>query len=110
MKLPKRVNIAGMVYPVSEVENLKNPFDGGFAYGTVMHTVPAIQIESTLADSVKVQALLHEIMHALFHQTGHSDDTDEERVVRMLGCQLPHLLRCNPELVAAIMNTERKTE
>jgi hypothetical protein len=104
--LPKQVMIAGMVYPVSEVQDLQSPFHDEFCYGTVMHTVPAIQVESTLADSVKVQALLHEMFHALFHQTGHTGFDDEERIVMMLGCQLPSLIRANRELFERILNTD----
>jgi hypothetical protein len=104
MKLPKQVTVAGMPYSVTQVTDLTSPLaDDAFCYGTVMHTVPAIQVESTLAERVKVQALVHEVMHALFHQTGHIDYVEDERLIRMLGCQLPILLRENPELVAAIM-------
>lgn len=104
MNLPKCVVVTGMVYTVTEVEDLKWDEDT-MAYGMVLHTVPCIKIEATLDERVKLQSLVHEMMHALFHQTGHSDFDYEEQMARLLGCQLPTLLRENRELVHAILDS-----
>ncbi len=98
--IPKQVAIFGTVYPVSE-ENLD---DGDtYYYGKIDYMTPRIRIEQTMAQDVKVQALIHEIFHALCHHTGHIGYDNEERLAVMLGCQLPNLLRQNPELVQAIL-------
>src|SRR5262245_10411989 len=100
--LPKQVTVVGMTYPVTEC----NLDDGTtFYYGQCDHTIPAIRIEQVLAPQVKLQALVHEIFHALCHQTGHIGYSEEERLAVMLGCQLPNLLRENRELVQAILDT-----
>lgn len=99
--LPDKVHILGADYTVTEVENLS---DGErYFYGKIAHTVPAIQIESTLADSVKLQSLLHESLHGLFHQAGHIDIEDEERITWFLGCQLPGFMRANRKLFEMIL-------
>ena len=99
----KSVDIGGVRYSVAEVEGLERAEDGAFLYGEIMHTDLTIKIEADMAQVVKVQALLHEALHGLFHQTGHYDIEDEERVVQMLGCQLPKLLKDNPELVSLLL-------
>jgi Zn-dependent peptidase ImmA (M78 family) len=103
MTLPKQIKIVGMVYPVTE-ENLD---DGEtYYYGKVDYMTPRIRIEQTMAYGVKVQALIHEIFHALCHHTGHVGYDHEEQFAHMLGCQLPVLLRENRELVQAILDSE----
>lgn len=100
--LPKTMHILGTDYTVAEVENLCGA-NGNAYYGRIVHTTPLIQIESTLADSVKLQSLLHESLHGLLHQAGHIDIEDEERVTWFLGCQLPHFVRANRDLFLEIL-------
>jgi len=100
--LPKRIVVGGVEYGVDEVKDLTDE-KGDSMYGLVKHTTLTMKVRDDLALAVKVQALLHETLHALFHQTGHWDIEDEERIVMMLGCQLPKLFRDNPELMKLIV-------
>lgn len=105
--LPSFVRIGGCEYHVSETENLR--YDGENSdklYGLVRHTTLEIEIDSGSHPDVKVQALLHEVLHGLFHQTGHFDIEQEERIVQMLGCQLPRLLRENPQLTSLLLGKD----
>ena len=103
MNLPKLIHVMGTDYTVEEIENLSDE-DGRMFYGKIQHTVPRIQIENTLADSVKVQSLLHEAFHGLFHHGGHIDLEHEERIAWFLGCQLPSFVRANKALFQMILN------
>lgn len=100
MILPKEVHILGITYDV-EAMNLDG--DDGAYYGKVWHLDPTIYIEETLRDDIAIQSVIHETIHALFHQTGHIDIDDEERVACLLGCQLPQLLRDNREFFLKIL-------
>jgi Zn-dependent peptidase ImmA (M78 family) len=106
MKLPDKLIIAGVPYTVSEVADLKSDDGNALYYGCVQHVFLTIEIEKNLHNVVKLQTLLHEALHALFHQTGHADDDSEERVVTMLGCQLPRLFHDNPELLDILGTSE----
>ncbi len=101
-KLPESVVIGGVLYQVKEVEDLGH--DGADYYGYVDHMERRIDIEQKMVFEVQVQALVHEMMHGLFLQTGPSGYEWEERIVQMLGCQLPKLLRDNPELVKLMLD------
>lgn len=98
--LPDVLTVCGVEYDVVEVKDLHFA-NGEEAYGWVIHGDLLILVEETVVEEKKIQILLHEAMHALFHQTGQHDQT-EERVAWMLGCQLPKFLRDNPALVALI--------
>lgn len=100
-----KVVVCGVPYTVTLILGLHG-VDGREYYGRVDHQQLAIDIEEMQADVVQVQALVHEAMHALLHQTGHLDidEVVEERIVALLGCQLPGFLRANPELVRMIMS------
>lgn len=109
MTLPDKVHVMGTDYTVQEIENLSDGNDR-YYYGRIRHTVPVIEIESTLADSVKLQSLLHESLHGLFHQAGHIDIADDERVCAFLGCQLPHFVRANRDLFLEILKAGTSDE
>lgn len=100
MKLPDSLIICNVPYALTEVLGLKK--EDTSLYGLVSHTELIIQVEQALADTTKLQALLHESLHGILHQTGHFDIDQEERVVQALGCQLIHFIRQNPELIDLI--------
>jgi len=99
------VVVGGVRYQVIEINDLQDD-DGQAYYGRVWHRHLRIELDSDQARPQKIQALLHEALHGLFHQTGHFDIEEEERVVQMLGCQLPKFLRDNPELVQLLLSDE----
>ena len=101
-KYPNSITICGVKYQVAMVDNLQDD-EGTYFYGRISHVDLNIEVEANQHHDVCVQSLLHETLHGLFHQTGHFDIDEEERIVQMLGCQLPHLLRSNPELVKLLL-------
>lgn len=104
-----QITICGVVYDVHFETELKNA-DGQAMYGMVFHQHLLIEVEDNQARLQKIQAILHEALHGLFHQTGHYDIEEEERIVQMLGCQLPKFLRDNPQLVALLLDDGSRSD
>ena len=103
-KLPKHVIICGTRFAVREVDDLGH--DDTNYYGYIDHMERYIELEKKMKPDVKVQALIHEMMHSLLLQTGQGGYDWEERIAQMLGCQLPRLLRDNPDLLKVIMDKD----
>lgn len=79
-------------------------------YGITSPGILEIALQPNVADMVLRETLLHELIHALFYNTGISErftDKTEEQIVRALSPALFSLLRDNPALVACIMGDSR---
>jgi hypothetical protein len=101
------IKICGVRYSVGEVKDLRDEEGERRFYGKISHVHLTIDIEEDMARDVKIQAALHESLHGLFHHTGNFDIDEEERIVQMLGCQLPQFLRENQTLVELLMGQPR---
>jgi hypothetical protein len=104
------VKICGVRYDVREVDDLRDESGEKRFYGRISHVHLTMDIEENMAREVKIRSVLHEALHGLFHQTGNYDIEQEERIVQMLGCQLPQFLRENRALVDLIMGDSGQSQ
>lgn len=88
--LPKNVNVAGINYEVKEVEGLT--FDHGLG-GQIIYPKGIIKIDSDLCEDKKEQVFVHEMLHAIFTESGYDDH--EEDMVNRLGITLYQVLKDN---------------
>ena len=103
MILPASVRIAYLTCPVKPMAA-----DGPELSGRFDEDTGVIEIASGHSDPLLVDALLHEMVHAMLYlgNAGLEPDT-EERVVRVLTTQLLSAMRDNSELFVAMMQTVR---
>ena len=105
MKLPASVRIGYLTCPVQPM----TPDDAEANNGRFDEDTGVIEIADNLSDPLKVDALLHEMLHAmcLLGNAG-LEPEPEERVVRALTTQLLGAMRDNSELFVAMMWTVRE--
>lgn len=79
MKLPKTINVCGVDYQIYEVKEIEH--DPG-NYGVCVYATSHIEIKKHLSDDRKLQTLAHELLHAIFFESGYKEDSEEmiERV------------------------------
>ena len=68
-------------------------------YGKALIT---IRKDEGLGEGVKAKTLMHEIIHAILHERGMAEESENETLVNELAAGIVNLIRCNPELVAFI--------
>jgi hypothetical protein len=92
MKIPDKVKVGGFVYEVSQTEHLRGSSD---CVGEISLTELKIRIRP-MPESRMAQALLHEIVHAIYDNLGFID-VDEQKI-DMLANALHALIVDNPEM------------
>ncbi|GAF22774.1 hypothetical protein JCM19047_2544 [Bacillus sp. JCM 19047] len=81
MKIPKKIEVAGVVYdvinrPFVEIDSNRN-YQGACAY-----PITEISILNDLSDERRVDVFFHELTHAIFYEAGY-EEADEEMVNRI---------------------------
>lgn len=90
--LPEKVIVAGIDYEIAEVDTVI--LNGSTEYaGSVNYPDSRIEILERLSNSKKEQTLVHEMLHACFHEAGFIDH--EEDMVNRLGIVLYQVLKDN---------------
>lgn len=98
MEIPQTVKIGGFVWSVEENEKVAAE---GNVYGSTHHTKQRIFLEPNETPQKKEQTLLHEILHAIWHQTGlgkrfiGDQSKIEEEIVHALSMSLYQVLKDN---------------
>ena len=77
--IPERVKVAGVTYEVKQVSNLLLNYD---LLGQAHYLNSEIQIDSSLSDERKEQIFVHELLHAIFKESGY-DEQDEDTINRL---------------------------
>mgnify|MGYP003990634271 CR=1 FL=1 len=83
MKIPKKVKIGGVYYPITQVENLYQDFN---AWGRVDISTQQIYLQmntpvSPISDGRMQQSLVHEIVHVMLDDVGHRELSKDEDFV-----------------------------
>ena len=65
-----------------------------------------IRISNEIGEGAKPRALMHEIFHALLHERGLYDESDNEKLVDELAAGVTNLIRGNSELVEFLIANE----
>lgn len=99
MKIPKKLRIGGFVWTVEESEKVAAE---GNVYGSTHHTKQRFFLEPNENLQKKEQVLLHEVLHAIWHQTGlgkrYASDAEkkmEEEIVHALSMGLYQVIKDN---------------
>lgn len=79
MELPNEVNIAGINYQITEVQQIEHD-DAN--WGVTIYEAHQIQLKSSLDDERKRQVFIHEVLHAVFFESGYKEH-DEEIIDRI---------------------------
>ena len=66
-----------------------------------------IRISNEIGEGAKPRALMHEIFHALLHERGLYEESDNEKLVDELAAGVINLIRANPALVEFIIQDEQ---
>ena len=99
MKHPTKLRIGAYTYQVkmdpklSEVANV---------LGTCLSDSLIILVDHNLPDELEAETLLHEALHAIWHQTSLAkkyNDEEEEYIVWQISPHIFRMLRENPRLV-----------
>jgi hypothetical protein len=107
MNVPKEIKIGPYTYRVFTGDGPVQAAteDAGMPVsGYCNHQNLTIVIDTDAHPAVVADTVLHEVMHALFHQTGmsHLVGDSEEQLVASLSTALLDALRRNPKLVPII--------
>lgn len=79
--IPSEVKVAGVNYQVKEVETVI--IDGSTDYaGSCDYFNSEIELVSSLSKTKKEQVLIHEVLHACFHEAGFQEQ-DEDTINRV---------------------------
>lgn len=93
--IPDEISILHVKYKVSQVPVIDKGEDTGFILGKVNFTNNTILLDQGLCDTLKMQTLIHEIMHAVFFQTGQQEAQNNEAVCQAAAAGLMSVLQEN---------------
>lgn len=96
MDKPLTINVAGLNYKVVVTEYFKASDDDRNLWGYCDYGDLTIYIRKSLSEERKQQTLIHELTHAVFSETGFTEQ-DEETVTR-LSSVLYQVLKQNPHI------------
>jgi len=97
MNLPKSIRVGYRDYAVEDWPvALAN---ANARWGECDRLNCVIRVRDDLLPKVKAEVLLHEVLHAAYDM-GCCDNSDEEKLVNILGNQLTQIWRDNPEFVS----------
>lgn len=97
----KSLKIGGMRYLITYVKGL---YDNGKLDARISHTQTRIEAEKDMSEQATAQALLHEVVHALFVQIGRNELNEQEGMVDALAYGIYQFIRENPEFVNLVQS------
>jgi Zn-dependent peptidase ImmA (M78 family) len=77
------------------------------SYGQCDKQRGIIYVCTHLDDVVIADTLLHEVLHAVWHEYGLQDDDREERIVHTLASGLIQVMRDNPQVIRYLLKLTR---
>jgi hypothetical protein len=96
---PEQLKIGHFFYSVRPMDGMESAVSGNLGYCD--DNALEIAVADNIPDQMKVEVLLHEVLHACFETTSlrHDEALTEERVVTSLAKSLVALLIDNPDLI-----------
>ena len=93
MKIPKKIHFSGFDYKVIEKEKL----DGGENLGRAMIQEGEIYLEKNVSEQVKLETLIHELLHITYRHTAHKQisDDQEENIIKPWSRNIYGILKDN---------------
>lgn len=96
MKIPKILKIAGLIWNVKQDKSVTHE---GECYGTTHHNYQNIFLDPMTTKQKREETLIHEILHAVWHSYGLSQDKAfkeyDERIVQSLAIGMYQVLNDN---------------
>lgn len=77
-----KINICGIPFTVSEVEEIQGEVKGEIIHGEISHSRAEILLRESLPDELKQLALIHEWVHGMFVMIGRNELSDDETLVQ----------------------------
>ena len=65
-----------------------------------------IRNDECLGEGAKAKTLMHEIVHAILHERGMAEESENETLVKELAAGIVNLIRWNPQLVTFITHVD----
>jgi hypothetical protein len=93
--LPDSVKVGALTYDIVQDPRLKE--EGDFA--RIRLTELVIQVATPMHQDVARVHIIHEVIHAMLHDSGFAAEDHEERIINALSHGLVQLVRDNPELI-----------
>ena len=78
MKIPKKIKIGGFIWTIEENQDVALE---GNMFGSTHYRTQKLFLEKESTQQKKEQCLLHEIMHAIWWQTGLNERYKEKREI-----------------------------
>ena len=76
------VNICGIKYEVVECEDA---FDADTHFGQIDYLQAKITVNKSMCDSIKKEAICHEMVHGILVHLGYNEQSQNEQFVQALG-------------------------
>lgn len=105
MKLPKRIRVGYRWYKVITWKHLEA--DASQRFGECDKNQAIIRVDPKYGPTKTCNTLLHEVLHAVWHDRIGEKEAEEERVVTSFADGLCALARDNPEIVEAWLTVMR---
>ncbi len=108
MKLPKYVLIDDVQYKIKEVSHrklqLQNSDLQSEFFGDTHYKPACIRICEGMASDEEKITVVHEIIHAILHERGFDQQSNDEAMVDGLAHAFPMLAKQNPELIKEVLS------
>lgn len=88
--LPNKIDVAGINYEIKIVDGLAEEHGLG---GQILYEKGIIKIDSDMCQDKKEQILVHEMLHAVFNESGY--DKQDEDMINRLSIVLYQVLKNN---------------
>lgn len=92
-----KIKVGPLKYKVVYVKNLRSGNDAEL-FGKVRHGPCEICVKSGHASQQQRQTIWHEIMHIVFEQTGHCEESGDESFITSVAHALMQVVQDNPWL------------
>lgn len=90
----KNIKIGGIVYEV-DMKDLEKPHAGATQLGWCKYDEAKIEVNNTINHQKQDQTLIHEMTHAIFHESGLDEYADDENIVTQFALVLFQVLKEN---------------
>jgi len=88
----KKIKVLNLEYEIIELSLVDNDID---LLGQINHREQIIRIRNDISEERKKVVLLHEVLHAIFQQTGFNEEHNDEHLIESLSIALYQVFKDN---------------
>jgi hypothetical protein len=93
----KQIKVGGTIYTVNEVKGLVSKVE---MFGNVDFSDCVIQVDADISDERKEQTIIHELLHAIFFESGFGPEEQSEDLVTRASNVLHQVIVDNIDILA----------